>query len=61
MERKNADLLVLNSLRTEGVAFGSEYNAVTLFLANGIKKEIPLKTKLEIAEIISNEIAELFQ
>lgn len=61
MNRKNADLLVLNSLRTEGVAFGSEYNAVTLFHANGVKKEIPLKTKLEIAEIISNEIAGLFQ
>lgn len=61
LNRKNADLLVLNSLRTEGVAFGSEYNAVTLFHANGVKKEIPLKTKLEIAEIISNEIAGLFQ
>ena len=61
MQRKNADLLILNSLRTEGVYFGSENNAVTLFHSNGSKKEISLKSKTEIAQIISNEIAELFQ
>jgi phosphopantothenoylcysteine decarboxylase/phosphopantothenate--cysteine ligase len=61
LERKNADLLILNSLRTEGVFFGSENNAVTLFHSNGSKKEISLKSKTEIAQIISNEIAELFQ
>ena len=61
MQRKNADLLILNSLRTEGVYFGSENNAVTLFHSNGSKKEISLLSKTEIAKIISNEIAELFQ
>jgi phosphopantothenoylcysteine decarboxylase/phosphopantothenate--cysteine ligase len=61
LERKNADLLILNSLRTEGVFFGSENSAVTLFHCNGSKKEISLKSKTEIAKIISNEIAELFQ
>ena len=61
MQRKNADLLILNSLRTEGVYFGSENNAITLFHSNGSKKEISLKSKTEIAQIISNEIAELFQ
>lgn len=61
MNRKNADLLVLNSLRTEGVYFGSDNNAITLFNSNGTKKEISLKSKSEIAEIISNEIADLFQ
>ena len=61
LERKNADLLILNSLRTEGVFFGSENNAITLFHSNASKKEISLKSKTEIAKIISNEIAELFQ
>jgi phosphopantothenoylcysteine decarboxylase/phosphopantothenate--cysteine ligase len=61
LQRKNADLLVLNSLKTEGVYFGSEKNAVTLFHSNGSKKEISLLSKTEIAQIISNEIAELFQ
>ena len=61
MNRKNADLLILNSLRTEGVFFGSDDNAITLFHSNGSKKEISLKSKTEIAQIISNEIAELFQ
>jgi phosphopantothenoylcysteine decarboxylase/phosphopantothenate--cysteine ligase len=61
LQRKNADLLVLNSLRTEGVHFGSDNNAVTLFHSNGSKKEISLKSKSEIAQIISNEIADLFQ
>jgi phosphopantothenoylcysteine decarboxylase/phosphopantothenate--cysteine ligase len=61
MIRKNADLLVLNSLKTKGVYFGSENNAVTLFHSDGSKKEISLLSKTEIAKIISNEIAELFQ
>jgi phosphopantothenoylcysteine decarboxylase/phosphopantothenate--cysteine ligase len=61
LQRKNADMLVLNSLRTEGVHFGSDNNAVTLFHSNGSKKEISLKSKTEIAQIISNEIAALFQ
>jgi phosphopantothenoylcysteine decarboxylase/phosphopantothenate--cysteine ligase len=61
LQRKNANMLVLNSLRTEGVHFGSDNNAVTLFHSNGSKKEISLKTKSEIAQIISNEIADLFQ
>lgn len=60
LQRKNADLLVLNSLRTEGVHFGSDNNAITLFHSNGTKKEISLKSKSEIAQIISNEIADLF-
>jgi phosphopantothenoylcysteine decarboxylase/phosphopantothenate--cysteine ligase len=61
MNHKNADLLILNSLRTEGVYFGSENSAITLFHSNGSKKEISLKSKTEIAKIISNEIAELLQ
>lgn len=61
MNRKNANLLILNSLRTEGVYFGSDNNAITLFHSNGSKKEISLKSKTEIAQIISNEIADLFQ
>jgi phosphopantothenoylcysteine decarboxylase/phosphopantothenate--cysteine ligase len=61
MNRKNADVLILNSLRTEGVYFGSDNNAITLFHSSGSKKEISLKSKTEIAEIISNEIADLFQ
>ena len=61
LQRKNADMLVLNSLRTEGVHFGSDNNAVTLFHSNGSKKEISLKSKSEIAQIISNEIADLLQ
>ncbi len=61
LQRKNADMLVLNSLKTEGVHFGSDNNAVTLFHSNGSKKEISLKSKSEIAQIISNEIADLFQ
>jgi len=61
MKKKNSDILILNSLRTEGVYFGSEKNAVTIFHSNGSKKEISLKSKTEIAQIISNEIAELYR
>jgi len=59
LERKHLDLIVLNSLRTEGAGFGHDTNAVTLLNKEGEIKEIALQSKQAIAEIIVAEIIKL--
>lgn len=49
---KNADMIVLNSLRDENAGFGYDTNKVTMFSADGNEKELKLATKKEIAEEI---------
>lgn len=53
---KNADLIVLNSLRDDKAGFGYDTNKVTLLFANGNQKQLPLQSKLELAKVIINEI-----
>lgn len=52
LERKNADLIVLNSLKDEGAGFAHDTNKVTLIGRDGFKKELPLQTKKEVAQAI---------
>ena len=59
MERKNLDLIVLNSLQDAGAGFGHDTNKVTLLRRNGLQTAFELKTKTEVAEDIVNEIAGL--
>ncbi len=57
--QKNADIIVLNSLRTEGAGFAVDTNSVIIFSKNGKEQSIELKSKKEIAnEIISFVIQE---
>lgn len=49
MERKNLDLIVLNSLNDEGAGFRKETNKVTIFERNGAVNAYPLKSKNEVA------------
>jgi phosphopantothenoylcysteine decarboxylase/phosphopantothenate--cysteine ligase len=50
LTRKNADLLVLNSLNQEGAGFGLETNNVTIFdKDNSNKFETGIKSKKKIA------------
>lgn len=54
MQRKHLDYIVLNSLRDAGAGFGTDTNKVTIFGADGTKKDVPLQSKQDIAkEIIS--------
>ncbi len=53
---KNADMIVLNSLRDEGAGFGHDTNKVTLIKANGKSVSLPLLSKKETAEEIVNQI-----
>jgi phosphopantothenoylcysteine decarboxylase/phosphopantothenate--cysteine ligase len=57
LEKKNADMIVANSLRTAGAGFGTDTNVVTLITKDGAK-ELPLMGKDEVAYWILSEILE---
>ena len=59
LEEKNADLIILNSLKDEGAGFGHDTNKVTLLYRNGAQKQLELKSKKALAEDIVNAITEL--
>ena len=52
LANKNADMIVLNSLRDENAGFGFDTNKVSVFFADGSEKELELANKKEIAEQI---------
>ncbi|MDE5958414.1 MAG: bifunctional phosphopantothenoylcysteine decarboxylase/phosphopantothenate--cysteine ligase CoaBC [Muribaculaceae bacterium] len=60
MERKNLDMIVLNSLRDSGAGMMTDTNKVTIFFADGVQKEYPLKDKKEVAADIADSISQLF-
>lgn len=59
LNEKNADIIVLNSLKDEGAAFGFDTNQVTLFFKNGSEKKIDLKSKSALAKDIVDSITAL--
>jgi phosphopantothenoylcysteine decarboxylase/phosphopantothenate--cysteine ligase len=59
LQAKNADLLVLNSVRTEGAGFGGDTNQVELFYRDGRRKPFPLRSKKDVARDIIDAITEL--
>lgn len=58
LEKKNLDLIVLNSLRDEGAGFGYNTNKITLLDNKGNKKQFELKSKTAVATDIINAIVE---
>ena len=58
-EEKNADLIVLNSLKDQGAGFGHNTNKVSLFFKDGKEKQIGLKSKSELAKDIVDSIIEI--
>lgn len=60
LQRKNADLIVLNSLNHYGAGFGHDTNKITLVTQNQAH-ELPLKSKKEAAKDILNAVLELIQ
>lgn len=59
LQRKNLDMIVLNSLRDEGAGFGVDTNKITIFKKDGTSGSFPLKTKDSVAFDILSEIAGL--
>ena len=56
LKRKNLDYIVMNSLRDKGAGFGTDTNKVTILAADGSRKESPLLSKKEVAEMIVQEV-----
>ena len=56
LSKKNADLIILNSLKDEGAGFGYSTNKITIFDKNGKEYNFPLKSKKEVAADIINTI-----
>ena len=56
LQKKNLDLIVLNSLRDAGAGFRSDTNKVTLLTRDGKSRSFGLKSKEDVAADIWNEI-----
>jgi phosphopantothenoylcysteine decarboxylase/phosphopantothenate--cysteine ligase len=59
LKEKNADIIVLNSLKDEGAGFGHDTNKVTLFFKNRSEKAFELKSKSALAKDIVDSIIEI--
>lgn len=53
---KNADMIVLNSLKDEGAGFGYDTNKITIFEKNGNELPYELKPKQQVAKDIVDRI-----
>ncbi|HEX5989481.1 MAG TPA: bifunctional phosphopantothenoylcysteine decarboxylase/phosphopantothenate--cysteine ligase CoaBC [Solirubrobacterales bacterium] len=58
LQRKGADMIVLNDVSDPEIGFESERNAVTLITAEA-ETEVPIASKDDVAEAILDEIARL--
>ena len=56
LQRKNLDMIVLNSLQDKGAGFAKNTNKVTIIDADLNEKPFELKSKTEVANDIMNEI-----
>ena len=56
LKRKNADWIVMNSLKDEGAGFGYDTNKITIFGKNGEEIGFETKTKTEVAKDIVDTI-----
>ncbi|ADY55056.1 Phosphopantothenoylcysteine decarboxylase; Phosphopantothenate-cysteine ligase [Syntrophobotulus glycolicus DSM 8271] len=52
LQRKNADLLVVNDVTKPGAGFGTETNIVSLIFPDGSREDLPRMSKLDIAREI---------
>lgn len=60
LKSKNADMIVLNSLRDEGAGFGKDTNKVTLFDKSGKEFDLVLQSKQEVARQIIDTLISLY-
>jgi phosphopantothenoylcysteine decarboxylase/phosphopantothenate--cysteine ligase, prokaryotic len=56
MTNKNLDFIVLNSLNNLHTGFGFDKNKVSIIHRSGLRKDYELKSKLEVAADILNEV-----
>jgi len=56
LAKKNADMIILNSLNDEGAGFGTDTNKIIIFDKRGKEQSFEKKTKNEVAKDIVNAI-----
>ena len=56
MRKKNFDFIAANVVGVPGRGFGAENNAITLYRADGTKKELSLKSKKDLAKELLEEL-----
>ncbi|MEY3399004.1 MAG: bifunctional phosphopantothenoylcysteine decarboxylase/phosphopantothenate--cysteine ligase CoaBC [Bacteroidota bacterium] len=61
LDKKNLDMIVLNSLRDEGAGFGGDTNKITLIWPDNKRRSIGLRPKTEIAAEIAAELVILMK
>ncbi|MRR23545.1 phosphopantothenoylcysteine decarboxylase, partial [bacterium] len=59
MQRKNLDMIILNSLKDEGAGFGHDTNRITIIDRSDNIDKFELKSKDEVASDILNRIVSL--
>ena len=59
LERKNADMIVANNLKTSGAGFGCDTNIVTLITKDSVK-ELDIMSKADVANAILDAIMESY-
>ena len=58
LEAKGVDLMVANDVSAPGVGFDHETNAVTILGADGSHKEVPLTSKILVAEAVLDTVVD---
>ncbi len=61
MERKNMDMIVLNSLRDDGAGFACDTNKITIYRRDGEVRRFDLKSKSLVAADIVDETVSLLK
>ncbi|MBP6673270.1 MAG: bifunctional phosphopantothenoylcysteine decarboxylase/phosphopantothenate--cysteine ligase CoaBC, partial [Bacteroidetes bacterium] len=59
LEKKNLDMIVLNSTKDEGAGFGVDTNVVTMIDRSGTTNKLPVMTKFDVAVEILNTVVKL--
>ncbi|MDZ5474395.1 bifunctional phosphopantothenoylcysteine decarboxylase/phosphopantothenate--cysteine ligase CoaBC [Bacillus sp. 31A1R] len=61
LEKKNADMIVANNVKTAGAGFGTDTNIVTIFKRDGSVIELPIMSKQDVAKKILAEASTLLR
>lgn len=61
LERKNLDVMVANDVSAAGAGFAHDTNIVTILLADGTVRPLPICSKREVADAVLDAVAELRQ
>jgi phosphopantothenoylcysteine decarboxylase/phosphopantothenate--cysteine ligase len=56
LERKNLDIIVANDVSAPDAGFSVDTNRVTLIYADGAVEDLPLMSKIEVAQVILEKL-----